>query len=515
MLLVTAEEMREIDRQTIEGIGIPGIVLMENAGSSVAKKIKELVPNTAKVIILAGHGNNGGDGFVVARHLGNQGYDVETWLIGDIRKCSHDTLINFHALVHSGYKMKFWDEKNDNLLKIHMDDADVIVDALLGTGAIGELREPFGDIVQFANEKKALRIAVDMPTGVNSNTGEVGETVFSADYTITFALPKLGQFLYPGASYVGELIIADISIPSIIYRTIDQKNHLINHQMVKDLLPKRNKNSHKGIYGHALLLGGSKWMPGAPTLATLAALRIGAGLTTIAVPDSIQSMVFNHVPEAICLGLPETFTGYFALSSLELLNFEEGKYSAIGVGPGLGIWDEGRNWLIKILKSTSQPLVIDADGLNLLTDDLDLLKARQGPIILTPHPGEMARLLKKDTSYVEKNRVQAAIHMSITYKVYTILKGANTIIATPAGEIYLNTTGGPELAKGGTGDVLTGIITGLLAQKLEVKDAIILGVYLHGLAGSLASSPSNYSTLASDVIDKIGSAIQYTLTNHA
>lgn len=512
MLLVTAEEMREIDRRTIEEVGIPGVVLMENAGSQVARKIKEVIGDKrANIIVLSGHGNNGGDGFVTARHLGNNGYHVETWVIGDMKKCSEENLNHFHSLVHSGYKVKFWHDDGDELLREKLRNADVIVDALLGTGVVGALREPIRSLISFINHNtNALKIAVDMPTGVNSNTGEVVDTAFKAAYTVTFGYPKLGQLLYPGAEYIGELVVADISIPPSVVKTLSLKHYAITKETVQPLLPIRHPNSHKGNYGHTLIFGGSKNMPGAPTLAALASLRSGSGLTTLAVPKSIQPMVFSRIPEAICMGLKEA-KGYFALDSLEGLDWER-EYTAIGVGPGIGNWEQGFEWLGLLFKVASMPMVIDADGLNLLSKDLSILLKREYPTILTPHPGEMARLLQKDTAYVTKNRVSVSKDFAMKYGVYLVLKGAHTIIATPDGEIFINTTGGPELAKGGSGDVLTGMVTGLLAQKIPEKEALMLAVYLHGLAGNLASSPSNYSTLATDVIENIGLAFHQTMS---
>ncbi|OEG00248.1 hypothetical protein BHF71_05525 [Vulcanibacillus modesticaldus] len=517
MYLVTAKEMREIDRQTIEGIGIPDVVLMENAGAKVAQMLMERIGkrNQTKIIVLAGHGNNGGDGFVVARHLNNSGFAVETWLIGSLTKCSEESLVNYRALINLGHKVKIWDINMDRELKDSISSADVIIDALLGTGIKGELREPFKNIIQFANRQDAYRVAVDIPTGVNSDTGQVVDIAFKAALTITFALPKLGQLLYPGVEYVGELLIVDISIPPKVVENFKLKKRMITPGMIKEILPIRTEYSHKGTYGHALLIGGSKDMPGAPTLAALAAMRSGAGLTTVVVPASIHSMVFGRVPEAICMGLPEESTGHFSLKSIEQLNLDDKKFTALGVGPGVGTWDRGVEWLKLLIKSTTKPMVIDADGLNLLSLDLSLLGERNGTIVLTPHPGEMARLINKNIKYVEKNRVDVALEFAQEHGVFVVLKGFNTIIATPDGEIYINTTGGPELAKGGTGDVLTGMITGFIAQRIPVKDAVIIAVYLHGLAGGFASYPSNYSTLATEVIDKIGKAIHYTMSNHA
>lgn len=516
MFLVTAEEMREIDRRTIEEIGIPSIVLMENAGSQVARKIKEVIGNqSAKIVILAGHGNNGGDGFVTARHLGNNGYQVQTWIIGDIKKCSKESITHFHALVHTGYKVKFRNPHDDTELKSQLESADVIVDALLGTGVVGGLRDPIQELVEFVNRTKALKVAIDMPTGVNSDTGQVVNSAFKAAMTITFGYPKIGQLLYPGADYVGELSVADISLPPVIADKLSIKTHLLTSEMVQTLLPHRKADSHKGTYGHALILGGSRNMPGAPAMAAMAALRTGSGLTSLAVPESVQQMVFGLVPEALCLGLSETSAGYFSLKSLDYLLQNKEKYTAAGIGPGIGVWEEGVEWLKSILTSFTNPLVLDADALNLLAQEPDLLMNRKAPVIITPHPGEMARLIKKDTQYVAENRVDIAKNFAGKYEVYVVLKGAHTVIATPNAEIFINSTGGPELAKGGTGDVLTGMITGFLAQKMRITDALQSAVYLHGLSGTLASSPSNYSTVATDIIGKIGFAIHKTMSNHA
>jgi len=507
VLLVTAEEMREMDRKSMEEIGIPSSVLMENAGVQVADKIKERVSKPAKILILAGHGNNGGDGFVIARHLANSGYEVKTWVVGDLNKSTNETQLNYNVLVQSQYSTQHYDEKIQSDLVHTIEQADVIVDALLGTGVKGPLRDPFIKIVQYANQTQALKVAVDIPSGVNSNTGEVENIAFLADLTVTFALPKIGQLLYPGADYVGQLDVVDISIPPVIQQKMEIRRHLITKEMLKDKLPVRKANSHKGSYGHALLVGGSKGMPGAPSLATLATLRVGSGLTTVVVPQSVQSMVFSLVPEAICIGNKELQTGHLDLASFDSL-LTEREYTAMGLGPGMGTWKQGLEGIKNIVSSFSGPLVIDADGINLIAQNPQLLMERKGPTILTPHPGEMARLLQCNVQDIEQNRPKIALEFAKKYQVYLVLKGAHTIIATPNEELYINTTGGPELAKGGTGDVLTGMLTGFLAQKIPVLDAVLLAVYLHGMAGTLASNPSNYSTLARDIIYHIGNAIE-------
>ncbi len=518
MYLVTSKEMREIDRNAIEKIGIPSEVLMENAGISVARRIKERFRNEThlKVVILSGHGNNGGDGFVVARHLGNAGYNVETWLVGDEQKLSRESRVHFNSLVNSGYRVEKWDETRFDVLMDRMTDASVIVDALLGIGASGPLRQPYKKIIDYANGLNNFRVAVDLPSGVICDTGHVNNSAFLASMTVTFVSPKLGHLLFPGADYVGELFVEDISIPPIILKKTSLSKQLITSKIVRDKLPIRSSNTHKGTYGHALIIGGSKDMPGAPTLATKAALRAGVGLATIAIPKSIQSMVFSHVSEAICIGLPEKESGNLSINGIETLFDKSKKYEALCYGVGIGLWEEGYNLLKKILDNLIIPIVIDADGINVLSNKLDILRNREYPIILTPHPGEMARLIKNSVDFVQQNRIGVTQELAREYGIYVVLKGANTVIATPEGEIYINQTGGTELAKGGTGDVLAGMITSFIAQKLSVKSSVLVAVYLHGLAGSLAvKSTSNYSIIATDIIEKIGPAIYHLMSNHA
>lgn len=510
MYLVTAKEMREIDKGTIEKIGIPSEVLMENAGIAVANRIKDLLNKKlcSKVIILSGTGNNGGDGFVVARHLGNAGYDVETWLIGDRDKLSRESEIHLNSLINSGYKVEIFQEKMFDILKEQMSNTDVIVDALVGIGVNGPLRNPKKEIIDFANTLNKFKVAIDIPSGVNCDTGQIENSAFLAKITVTFAFPKLGLLLYPGVDYVGELIVEDISIPPNIIEEAFLLKKLITDKIVKNILPIRAKNTHKGSYGHALIIGGSSDMPGAPTLAASAALRIGAGLVTVGIPKSLQAMVFSYLPESICKGLPEELSGHLAQEGIEILLSKDNKYDAICYGIGVGLWKDGYSLLEKIINLSKTPLVIDADGLNALSNNLDILRGRDYPIILTPHPGEMSRLVKESVKNIEKNRVIVAQNLAREYGVYVVLKGANTIIATPEGEIFINQIGGPELAKGGTGDVLSGMITGMVSQGIPIKESLIASVYLHGLAGLLvAKNSTNYSVLATDVIENIGPAI--------
>ncbi len=518
MYLVTAKEMREIDKKAIEKIGIPSEVLMENAGIAVANRIKKWLNKKlcSKVIILSGHGNNGGDGFVVARHLGNAGYEVETWLVGNKDKLSRESKIHFNSLINSGYKVEILQEKTLDILKERMSNNDVIIDSLLGIGANGPLKNPQKDIIDFANTLDKFKVSIDIPSGVNCDTGQIENSAFLATITVTFAFPKLGLLLYPGVDYVGKLVVEDISIPPNIIKETILLKRLITYKIVNNILPIRNKNTHKGIYGHALIIGGSKDMPGAPTLATKATLRIGAGLATIAIPRSLQTMVFSHLPEAIFKGLAEDDTGHLSKDGIEILLSKDNKYSAICYGMGVGLWDYGYNLLEIILNLSKTALLIDADGLNALSNNLDILRGRDFPIILTPHPGEMSRLAKENVKYIEENRVIVAQNLAREYGVYVVLKGANTVIATPDGEIYINQIGGPELAKGGTGDVLAGMITGLISQGIPVKESLIASVYIHGLAGLLAVKySSNYSVLATDIIENIGSAIYYIMSNKA
>ncbi|WCK54987.1 NAD(P)H-hydrate dehydratase [Aneurinibacillus sp. Ricciae_BoGa-3] len=504
MYVVSAQQMRDIDRFTFSQIGIPGLVLMENAGAAVVKEIEDRWPS-GRVVILAGPGNNGGDGLVIARLLLNRGRQVQVWLVGEERKLSQDCRTQLQILQACGFNVSAVHEERLDALSADLQSAQVTVDAMLGTGAKGSLREPYAFIGKEVSRCDGCVIAVDMPTGVDSDTGVADTHAIKADLTVTFAYPKWGQFMYPGAYHVGELVIADISIPAKAGQQLLLKDKLITGPMVKASLPARPRFSHKGTYGHALIVAGSAQMTGAPVLSAAAGLRSGCGLLTMAVPETILPVVSAKINEPVFSAWPAE-QGYFAKDSAKQLNADA--YDAIAVGPGIGQWIGGSEWIEDIISSSSVPLILDADALNLLSENPAALQRKKGPIILTPHPGEMSRLYGTTVKEIENNRIHFARSFAQKHGVILVLKGAFTIIAAPDGSTYLNPTGSAALAKGGSGDVLTGIIAGMIAQMDNVEAAVKLAVYIHGLAGMICGERSMFATLAGDVIEAIGPAIE-------
>nr|WP_245203509.1 NAD(P)H-hydrate dehydratase [Ammoniphilus resinae] len=511
--MVNAQQMREMDRFAMDEIGIPGIILMEMAGQAVAGEVARKWTN-AKVVVVAGHGNNGGDGFIAARHLANYGFDIKVWFIGDVQRMTADCRTAFGAYVGSKYPLGHLQEENWKVFREDLEKADLILDGLLGTGIKGELRAPMRKVIQAINEQQRTAVwAIDIPSGVQADTGAVEDEAVQAEVTVTFANPKWGHYLYPGAGYGGEIIVRDISFPGWIDGEFSLTDRLLMPEYVASLLPKRKRHSHKGTYGHILVIAGSRPYVGAPALAAMGAIRSGAGMVTMAVPKEVQSMVAGRVPEAIFWPWPDT-DGAFSEDSWKVLTERMDRYNFTIVGPGIG-QSSGIEWLANLIRSTSGPLLLDADALNLLAlakaKDSTILKNRKKQVILTPHPGEMARLTGKTVKQVEQNRPQVAREFAVTHQVYLVLKGTYPIIATPSGELFVSTRGSSALAKGGSGDVLSGMIASFAAQTGDLLSGTILGVYLHGMSGEFMDE---YNGTPSDLGGFIGKAIQQ-LASHS
>ncbi len=524
MFLVTAEEMKALDERAIREAGVPEVLLMENAGSGAARAISEFygVDTHPRVLVISGQGHNGGDGLVVARILHELGYEPVSWVIGSEAKLSATKLSTtklsatyrekLELLRDRGIEPQFiaTAELAEIAATTDFNDYDLIIDAIIGIGSRGKLRDPLPLLIEKLNQSRAKRVALDIATGLNADTGEVEDIAFKADLTTSFALAKYGHLLASGREYTGELLVIDIGIPPELVAEAQNSKpmlRLVTRELVADALPQRRLDSHKGSHGHALIIGGSRDMPGAPAMAAKAALRAGAGLLTMVTPDSIRPLIFSYLPEALLVGLADVDGGF--LGQAELADFLQLKQKHTGIcyGCGAGRWSQDRAVLELLIRETEGPLVIDADGLNALASDLTLLRERPGELILTPHPGEMGRLVGLSAAEVNARRVELAHDFAREWQVYLVLKGADTLLATPAGEIFLSQSGGPELAKGGTGDVLAGMITGLIAQGLNLTEAIYSAIYLHGLAGQLAKDGSaSQSVLATDVIDQIGPA---------
>jgi len=509
MQVVTGQEMGEIDRYTIEEVGIPGVVLMEEAGRRVAEVVQEELAGQEEpeVVVLAGRGNNGGDGFVVARLLAQQGVKVNTFLLGEKGEITGDARVNLDILDKLDICVQeLTSQEEVQAVKTELKEADLAVDALLGTGIKGELRGLYPDLIALINQMSTAVVAVDIPSGVEADTGQVRTDAVKAEITVTFALPKRGNVLHPGAKYTGDLTVVDIGIPAQAAASQDSKFELLTEKEVKGLFPERKANSHKGDYGKLLVIAGSPGMTGAAVLTAQASLRAGAGLVTVGVPAGLNSIVEAKLTEAMTYPLAAE-EGRLTLSALPEIKELAADRDLLAVGPGLGQKSETCE-LVKELLKLEKPLVLDADGLNALAG-LEQLTTRQAPTILTPHPGELARLIDRPIAEIEADRIGVAKEVASTYQIYLVLKGAKTVIAAPEGQIYLNRTGNSGLATGGSGDVLTGLIAGELAQDLAPEKAAKLAVYLHGRAADLAVQDlTEYSLLPGDLFTYFPQAVK-------
>lgn len=504
MRVVTAEEMRALDRRAITEGGIPGVVLMENAGRSVFEFLYERFQplRDRRFLILCGTGNNGGDGFVTARYLRLHGAQVLVSLVGDPDKIRADARVHFDLMRNLGIEPQ--PPVFGNAVK---------VDALLGTGIQGPPREEFAQIIRAMNADRQPTVAVDIPSGVDSDTGATPGEAVRATATVTFAYPKLGMFLAPGANCVGELIVRNIGFDWRILQW-DATYFWIRPEDLRSLLPPRPPDAHKGDFGHLLIVGGSRGMSGAVAMAAKAALRMGVGLVTIAVPESAQPLVAAKLDEAMTLAVAER-DGALCTASLAPIAEMAQRCDALCIGPGATQAPEAQELLRTLARYIPKPMVIDADGLNALAASPDALLDHAAPTVLTPHPGECARLLGTDTAAVQSDRIGAVRRAAERWGAVVALKGARTLICEGPGSqerrphVAINTTGNPGMATGGSGDSLTGIIGALIAQGLAVFDAARLGVYLHGRAGDLAAAEKGEASLiAGDITDALPRAIR-------
>ncbi len=539
MKVVCKEEMEQIDRETSEEYLFPSSLLMENAGIAIAQKILELYPelklHQKTIAILVGPGNNGGDGLVIARYFYTHEIPVHIYIIGKVEKFKGDPLMNLNIATKLAIPITIMDTSREWLIsnktpKTSISFATVetvnewqnckeeilacpfMVDALFGTGLKGEVREQYKEIIldiNNSNDNQRKIIAVDVPSGLLSIEDKQNEHIIKADDTITVALPKIGMIDYPGKSFVEKLHIVQIGFPDKLLNHERIKHHLISSEMAKTLLPKREPNSHKGSYGHLLVIGGSNQYTGAAILACQAALRTGCGLVTLAsVPYACQTLR-NHFPEAINWELPETAKGTISDKAFEELQDNLSMFQAVVFGPGIGQNQSTARLLQYILTDYQGKILIDADGLNLLSQNISLLKETKASIILTPHIKEMARLTQKNSSDVIENKIALCREFSTNYNVTTVLKSAVTLIAHPDAKLYSNSTGNEGMASGGTGDVLAGMIGAFMCQGLGLLESGILGVYMHGLSGDLAKNKtSSASLIASDLISTLHLAFQ-------
>ncbi|TYO95677.1 NAD(P)H-hydrate epimerase [Geothermobacter ehrlichii] len=509
MRVLTAEQMRDLDRQAIEEIGIPGLVLMENAGRASAEALLRAFADRccAPVLILCGKGNNGGDGFVVARHLRNRELKVEVLVLAPREKIGGDAAVNLAILERCGQTVRFVPDDESLAAALVDARAGLIVDALFGTGLSSEVRGHYRRAIDWINASGLPVVAIDIPSGVDAGNGHILGRAVQADLTLTFAAAKLGHLLSPGAQCCGRLEVIDIGIPKHLRPRPDDLHLWTRWEEAATLLPERPATGHKGTFGHLLVIAGSRGKTGAAILAAEAGLRGGCGLLTLATAASAQPVVAAALAEAMTEPLADDDGGISVDALPAVRRLLEGK-AALALGPGLGQTPRTAAFVRQLVADCGLPLVLDADALNLLAADLSVLApGRRIPPVMTPHPGEMARLVGCSVAEVEQDRVAVARTFAVRHGVVLVLKGAPTLVAAPDGRIGINGSGGPVLATAGSGDVLTGLIGALIAQGLAPFEAARLGCYLHGLAGDrLARRHGAAGVLAGDICRELPAA---------
>jgi len=506
MRLATAQQMRNLDAAAATGFGIPGIVLMENAGRATVAAILRRWgdPNDRDFGILVGPGNNGGDGLVIARHLHELGGRPTVYLLAAPDKVKGDAAINLDAVRRLLIPvLQVPDEEALAPAIAGFDKHFLLVDALFGTGLQRPLAGLYLEAIQAVNRCPRPVVAVDLPSGLNSDNGQpLGECV-RADLTVTLGLAKPGLFLYPGRELAGVLEIVDIGIPPAAQEQVGPFLEGLEAHAMGALLPRRLPTAHKGTCGHLLLVAGSTGKTGAALLAARAGLRAGAGLVSMAVPTDLNLVFEIAQAETMSLPMPGSGAGYLSVASLAAMREALAGKQAVAMGPGLGTARETMDLVITLYREIALPMVVDADGLNCLAGHIDLLSQASAPRILTPHPGEMARLLGKGVTEVQADRLAMASHFAREHGVILVLKGAATVVAAPDGRVAVNSSGNAGMAAGGMGDVLTGLIGGLLAQGCGAWEAACLGVFAHGLAADRLAVHMRRGYLASEVADAL------------
>jgi len=490
MKLATPAQMKEIDEIAIHRYKIPGIILMENAALNVVKTASEMLNenNAGKVTVIAGKGNNGGDAFAAARHL-MKSYDVEIISLADKDSVSGDARVFLDILENLNADIKYCTGTDSvNEIKAIINGSDLIIDGIFGTGIHGDIKGFYAEVISALNRSGKKILSIDIPSGINGETGQVCNVAVKAEKTVTFSLPKPGLFQYPGREYSGDIIIADIGIPHEAVDKTDIPGELLDADFLLPQLPERPKDGHKGTFGRVLIITGSEGMTGAGTLAALSAFKTGSGLVYLAVPQSLAAIYGTTVPEAILIPLKDQ-NGIISDEETDFLIGKSMEMDAVVIGPGLSREPQVERLVNSLVVNCPVPMVIDADGLNVL--DLQALMKRESPAVLTPHPGEFSRLSGLSTGEIQKNRIGQAVEFSIKTNATVVLKGAGTVIACPDGKYFINTTGHHCLAVAGSGDVLAGMIGSFLGRNVPPDIAACLGVFIHGKCGEMLAEKSN------------------------
>jgi len=497
MKVAKVDEMRNLDSRATAEFGISEELLMENAGQAVYfVMLQELGIKNNKFVVFCGTGNNGGDGLVVARKLHSSGGEVKVFLLDDETRFKGAAKENFKIVSNLPIEIAKVDSIDSIILDIF--DCDAIVDAIFGTGLIREVTGTYKEVIQLINESNEIVFSVDIPSGINGDTGEVMGIAVKADYTITFGLPKRGNMLYPGYSHCGELYVSHISFPPLLYNADSIK--VESNSPVE--LPERAKDTHKGSYGKALFIAGSSNYLGAPYFSAVSFLKAGGGLSYLASPKSISSFLANKGSEIVFVPQRETNSGSIALESKdELLEFSE-KVDMVVIGPGLSLDEETQEMVRELVPKIKKPLLIDGDGITAIARDLGKLKIREAATIFTPHLGEMSTLTGMEISEIDKNKIAVLQRTAKELNAIIVLKGAHSLIGYPDETVFVNLSGNSGMATAGSGDVLTGTIAAMFGLGLSLEDAVRIGVFLHGFSGDVAAVDKGEDGItAQDILD--------------
>ena len=501
--ITTVSQMRELDKGAVERYGIPEAILMENAGNSVYFLISAVSGvKGKKFVVFCGSGNNGGDGFVVARKLHSSGAIVKVYLIGSARKMKEVTLRNYEALKKAGVHVS--DFKSSEEVLGDVENADAVVDAILGTGISREVAGLYKDAIEVINGHARLVYSVDIPSGVNGDTGEVMGVAVKSDYTVTFGLPKVGNLLYPGYMYCGRLYVSHISFPPQHYNRDDILLELNSPIM----LPERLPYGYKGTFGDVFFVAGARGYYGAPYFSAYSFMKAGGGYARLSTPLSCAPFVGNRGSEIVIVPMDETEDGSLAKSSFSRLMEIADRVDMVVVGPGVSLNQETKELIREIVRAVDKPVVIDGDGLTAVSEDLNVLKERTSPTVLTPHAGEMSRLSGMTIKDVLGDRLGVLRRMTEELGAVIVLKGAHTLIGYPGGKVLLNMTGNSGMATAGSGDVLTGAIAAMFGLGMSLEDAVRMGVFIHGLSGDLAAKDRGVDGItAQDILDYLPVAV--------
>ncbi len=522
MKIVSTETMRELERRTIADYGVPGETLMDRAGYGVARFVDDVFRTrdfaSRAVLLVAGRGNNGGDIFAAARHLRGMKYAVHVWLAGSLHEVRGEALAHLGMLKAKRIRVEElptlgdWEHELGRLQPEEASSTPVVVDGVLGTGLRGPARGPASGAIRYLNAHSphSLVVAVDIPSGLDSDTGRAEGDGVLADFTLTMGLPKRGLVEPRAADHVGRLEVVPIGIPPELIEKAESDMDLITPADVAPLFARRPRSAHKGQGGHLLLVAGAAGYTGAAILAARAALRSGVGLVTVLAPRGVASVVAGSVPEAMVHAAPETDTGSLAAGAWPAWRSRLDAFTALAAGPGLTRHPDTASFLEAVLRESAIPVLLDADALNAFQGRIDVLAGHAGPLVITPHPGELARLLAGSVADVQARRFEVAREAARRARAVAVLKGAGTLVAESGRLLAVNMmTGNPGMAVGGMGDVLTGLLGGLLARGLAPYDAARAAVFLHGRAGDIAAGDKSESSLtAGDLVIELPYSLQ-------